>query len=66
MISESESDEFITLKPVFCYKPHFYQTSPDQFLLHQNQVTDFPILSELVVDFYIFMYEYDQSFFQYL
>lgn len=51
MISKFESDEFITLKPAFCYKPHFYQASPDQFLLHQNRVTDFPILSELVVDF---------------
>lgn len=54
MISKFESDEFITWKPAFCYKPHFYQTSPDQFLLHQNWATDLPILSEMVVDFYIY------------
>lgn len=44
----------ITLKPAFGYKLHFHQTLPDQFLLHQNWVTDFIILSELVVYFNIY------------
>lgn len=44
----------ISLKPAFGYKPRFHQTLPDSFLLHQNWVTNFTILFELVDDFYIY------------